>query len=91
MGMVTACTKRPVNLETIEAAVDRIEERLEERLEKTGRSEIQSEWLGEQVMAELQHIDQVAYIRFASVYRKFQNLTEFMDELEELTEASGEA
>lgn len=90
MGMVTACTKRPVNLETIEAAVDRIEERLEERLEKTGRPEIQSEWLGEQVMAELQHIDQVAYIRFASVYRKFQNLTEFMDELEELTEASGE-
>lgn len=91
MGMVTACTKRPVNLETIEAAVDRIEERLEERLEQTGRSKIQSEWLGEQVMAELQHIDQVAYIRFASVYRKFQNLTEFMDELEELTEASEEA
>lgn len=87
MGMVTACTKRPVNLETIEAAVDRIEERLEERLERAGRSVIESEWLGERVMSELQQIDPVAYVRFASVYRKFEDVTEFSDELKGLSEA----
>lgn len=87
-GMITACTKRPVNLETIEAAVERIEERVEERLEETGRSEIESEWLGERVMEELEGIDPVAYVRFASVYRKFKDVTEFMDELKGLS--SGE-
>lgn len=85
IGMVTACTKRPVNLETIEAAVDRIEERLEERLEETGGSRIESAWLGQQVMGELQAIDPVAYVRFASVYREFQDVTEFMEEVRELS------
>lgn len=84
IGMVTACTKRPVNLETIEAAVDRIEERLEERLEETGGSRIEGAWLGEQVMQELQEIDPVAYVRFASVYREFQDVTDFMEEVREL-------
>jgi transcriptional repressor NrdR len=86
IGMVTACTKRPVNLETIEAAVDRIEERLEDRLEDTGGSRIESAWLGEQVMQELQAIDPVAYVRFASVYREFQDVTDFMEEVRELAE-----
>lgn len=86
VGIVTACTKRPVNLETIEAIVDRIEE----RLERLGAAEIASEWLGEQVMDELQEIDQVAYVRFASVYRQFKDVTEFMEELKGLSEAGTE-
>ena len=86
LGLVTACTKRPVNLETIEAVVDRIEE----SLEALGTAEIDSEWLGERVMEELQEIDQVAYVRFASVYRQFKDVTEFMDELKGLSEAGAE-
>lgn len=87
LGIVTACTKRPINLETIEAAVDRIEGRMEEM----GAVEIPSEWLGERVMEELEKIDQVAYVRFASVYRQFQDVTEFMDELKGLGEPAAES
>jgi len=86
MGLVTACTKRPVNLETIEAAVDRIEETLDE----TGSVEVESRWLGERVMEELQEIDPVAYVRFASVYRQFKDVTEFMEELEQLSGEDGD-
>jgi transcriptional repressor NrdR len=85
-GIVTACTKRPVNIDTIEAAVDRIERRLEE----SGRVEVESRWLGEQVMAELQEVDEVAYVRFASVYRQFKDVTEFMNELRGLREPDEE-
>ena len=86
LGIVTACTKRPVNIDTIEAAVDRIEQRLEE----SGRVEVESSWLGEQVMAELQEVDEVAYVRFASVYRQFKDVTEFMEELRGLRESDEE-
>jgi transcriptional repressor NrdR len=86
LGIVTACTKRPVNIDTIEAAVDRIEQRLEE----SGRVEVESSWLGEQVMAELQEVDEVAYVRFASVYRQFKDVTEFMEELRGLREPAEE-
>jgi transcriptional repressor NrdR len=86
LGIVTACTKRPVNIDTIEAAVDRIEQRLEE----SGRVEVESRWLGEQVMAELQEVDEVAYVRFASVYRQFKDVTEFMNELRGLREPDEE-
>ena len=86
LGIVTACTKRPVNIDTIEAAVDRIEQRLEE----SGRVEVESSWLGEQVMNELQEVDEVAYVRFASVYRQFKDVTEFMDELRGLREPDEE-
>lgn len=86
MGLVTACTKRPVNLETIEAAVDRIEETLDE----TGSVEVESRWLGKRVMEELQEIDPVAYVRFASVYRQFKDVTEFMEELEQLSGEDGD-
>jgi transcriptional repressor NrdR len=85
-GIVTACTKRPVNIDTIEAVVDRIERRLEE----SGRVEVESRWLGEQVMAELQQVDEVAYVRFASVYRQFKDVTEFMNELRGLREPGEE-
>lgn len=80
-GILTACAKRPVNLETIEGIVERIEE----RMDAMGWMEIASSWLGEQVMAELHSIDQVAYVRFASVYRQFEDATEFMDELKGLS------
>lgn len=86
LGIVTACTKRPVNLETLEGIVERIEQGMEER----GTIEVPSAWLGEQVMEELQEVDQVAYVRFASVYRKFKDVTEFMDELKGLSEAGPE-
>lgn len=85
-GIVTACTKRPVNIDTIEAAVDRIEQRLEE----SGRVEVESRWLGERVMEELQEVDEVAYVRFASVYRQFKDVTEFMNELRGLREPGEE-
>ena len=85
-GIVTACTKRPVNIDTIEAIVERIEQRLEE----SGRVEVESRWLGEQVMQELQEADEVAYVRFASVYRQFKDVTEFMNELRGLREADEE-
>lgn len=80
-GVHTACTKRPVNIETIQGIVGRIEERMDDE----GMLEVPSAWLGEQVMQELQSIDQVAYVRFASVYRKFEDVTEFMDELKGLS------
>lgn len=86
LGIVTACTKRPVNIDTIEAIVERIEQRLEE----SGRVEVESRWLGEQVMQELQQADEVAYVRFASVYRQFKDVTEFMNELRGLRESDEE-
>ena len=86
IGIVTACTKRPVNIDTIEAIVERIEQRLEE----SGRVEVESRWLGEQVMEELQEADEVAYVRVASVYRQFKDVTEFMNELRGLRESDEE-
>lgn len=80
-GILTACAKRPVNMETIEAIVERIEE----RMERLGTMDVPSEWLGEQVMRELGQLDHVAYVRFASVYRNFQDVTEFMNELKGLS------
>lgn len=77
VGLVTSCKKRPVNLETIEGIVDRIEERMDD----VGMAEVESQWLGERVMDELQAVDEIAYVRFASVYRQFKDVTEFVDEL----------
>jgi transcriptional repressor NrdR len=84
-GILTACAKRPVNVETIE----RIVERIEERMDEMGWLEVPSSWVGEQVMEELQTIDEVAYVRFASVYRQFQDVTEFMAELKGLSTGEG--
>ncbi len=75
-----ACAKRPVSLAAIEEIVDRIEEELEAADER----EVGSQKIGELVMRHLQTIDQVAYVRFASVYRNFQDTTEFMEEVREL-------
>jgi transcriptional repressor NrdR len=79
-GLKRACEKRPVSINTIETIADRIERVLQER----GEKEIQSSVIGETLMRELHDTDPVAYVRFASVYRSFKDISEFMVELEEL-------
>jgi transcriptional repressor NrdR len=80
-GIKQACQKRPVSIETIEEIANKIEKDLMER----GDKEIQAVALGEQVMQELRQLDQVAYVRFASVYRDFRDIEEFMTELQSLS------
>jgi len=79
-GVVRACEKRPVTLGQIEAIADDIEQELRGRLE----SEVKSERVGEMVMARLKDLDEVAYVRFASVYRSFKDINTFMEELTKL-------
>ena len=79
-GIQKACEKRPVSVETIEKLVDRLEIRMQE----SGEREVGATTLGEWVMAELHGVDQVAYVRFASVYRSFKDISEFMVELQDL-------
>ena len=79
-GLKRACEKRPVSIEAIEAVVDRIERGLLER----GEKELPSSAIGEALMRELHVLDKVAYVRFASVYRSFEDIGEFMEELEAL-------
>jgi transcriptional repressor NrdR len=79
-GIKKACEKRPVSMETIERLVDRLETRLQEG----GEREIPTVAIGECVMNELHEIDEVAYVRFASVYRSFKDINEFMSELQDL-------
>ena len=82
-GLTRACEKRPVSVDTIEALATRIERQMLER----GESEVTSREIGEAVMAALHDLDAVAYVRFASVYREFRDVHEFMRELEELIAA----
>ncbi len=79
-GIQKACQKRPVSVPVMEEIVDRIEKAVQEK----GHKEIISTDIGETVMKELQSLDEVAYVRFASVYRSFKDINEFMDELKEL-------
>jgi transcriptional repressor NrdR len=79
-GLKLACQKRPVSSEQLDEVVDRIERRLQE----TGDKEVPASVIGEAVMKELSKLDEVAYVRFASVYRSFKDLGEFMSELKEL-------
>ncbi len=74
-GLLKACEKRPVSMDQIQKTVDRIEAHLIEKSEK----EIPSSVLGEEVMNELKSLDDVAYVRFASVYRSFKDIGEFVD------------
>ncbi|MCK5544050.1 MAG: transcriptional repressor NrdR [Desulfobulbaceae bacterium] len=76
-GLKTACEKRPVSIARIEKFVDS----LEGELQDMGEQEIATEIIGERVMAGLHKIDEIAYVRFASVYRQFRDINEFMDEL----------
>lgn len=79
-GIVKACEKRPISKTDIELVVDRLETRLQESTER----EISTTTIGEWVMKELHDMDEVAYVRFASVYRSFRDINEFMQELQEL-------
>ena len=79
-GIKRACEKRPVSVDTIEGLTDSIERQLQE----SGEREVTSRAIGEAVMREMHDVDGVAYVRFASVYRSFRDVHEFMHELEEL-------
>jgi transcriptional repressor NrdR len=80
-GILRALEKRPVSVEKIEAVVSQIEH----ILQSTGEREVQSLKVGELVMDQLKQLDQVAYVRFASVYRDFKDLNEFRDEIDRLS------
>ena len=86
-GLKKACEKRPVSAAAIEHAADRVERFIAER----GEKEVPSSVVGEAVMRELHKLDQVAYVRFASVYRSFQDVGEFMRELQQLIKERGGA
>lgn len=79
-GLLRACEKRPVPLETIEKTVSDIESNLQNSLEK----EVTSQRIGELTMEKLKDIDEVAYVRFASVYRQFKDVSTFIDEVSKL-------
>ncbi|MBI4411615.1 MAG: transcriptional repressor NrdR [Deltaproteobacteria bacterium] len=81
-GLKKACEKRPVSTETIEKMVDGIERELQE----SGEKEVPSSRIGQRVMNALHRIDPVAYVRFASVYRSFKDVNEFMEELKGIVE-----
>ncbi|MBM4762518.1 transcriptional regulator NrdR [Bacillus sp. B15-48] len=79
-GLIKACEKRPVALKQLEEIVSEIEK----ELRNNGVSEVKSEAIGEMVMDRLANIDEVAYVRFASVYRQFKDINVFIEELKEL-------
>jgi transcriptional repressor NrdR len=79
-GIVAACKKRPVSVKKVESIVDKIEN----LIEKSGKMEIPSTEIGRYVMTELYELDEVAYVRFASVYRKFKDISEFITEVKDI-------
>ena len=81
-GMIRACEKRPVAFDTLEKIADEIEQELQNSLER----ETSTERIGELVMERLKKVDEVAYVRFASVYRQFKDINTFMVELNKLLE-----
>ena len=81
-GMLRACEKRPVSVETLDRAITNIETVIQNSLDR----EVQSDKIGELVMEKLKDIDEVAYVRFASVYRQFKDINTFMSELNKLLE-----
>lgn len=79
-GILMACKKRPIGMKKIESIVDKIED----KIDKLSKTEIHSNEIGEYVIAELYSLDDVAYVRFASVYRKFEDRDEFVNEVKGL-------
>ena len=79
-GIQRACEKRPVSIATIEKVVDQMEVKLQE----SGEKEVAASRIGEAIMEALQALDEVAYVRFASVYRQFRDINEFMSELTDI-------
>ena len=84
-GLVRACEKRPVSVQQLEAIADRIESELQDRQDR----EMRTTEIGARIMDELRRIDQVAYVRFASVYRQFRDVGEFKREVDELQREKG--
>jgi len=85
-GIIRACEKRPVSMEQMERLIDHIESKLHSSMEK----EISSEFIGELVMTGLKDLDEVAYVRFASVYRQFKDINTFINELTKLLNEKAE-
>ncbi len=79
-GILKACEKRPVSMEKVEAVVDKVEKELQKSFDK----EVKAQVVGELVMEYLHKLDEVAYVRFASVYRQFKDINHFMKELKDL-------
>ncbi len=79
-GMLKACEKRPITVDVIENFINNLEREFQER----GDKEISSSEIGERVIRKLYEVDEVAYVRFASVYRSFKDVNQFMDELKDL-------
>ena len=79
-GMLRACEKRPVSVDALEKITDEIEQELQNSLER----EVSTTEIGEMVMTRLKDIDEVAYVRFASVYRQFKDVNTFLEELQKL-------
>jgi transcriptional repressor NrdR len=84
-GLLTASEKRPVSIQQLEAIADRIEAELQERPER----EMTTEDIGARLMQELKQLDQIAYVRFASVYRQFRDVGQFKREVDELQKLKG--
>ena len=80
VGLKKACEKRPISMEVL----DQVAHRIEKKFQENGDAEIPSRSIGEEVMTELLRLDHVAYVRFASVYREFKDLNQFMDELKDI-------
>jgi transcriptional repressor NrdR len=87
VGMKKACQKRNISMNTLEAFVDELERELQE----TGEKELPSSVVGERVMTKLHELDDVSYVRFASVYREFKDINDFMSELKELFESQSKS
>ena len=81
-GLLKACEKRPVSSEQLDQVVDRVERQCMEAFDK----EVPSKVIGNLIMQELRHLDQVAYVRFASVYREFKDVSQFLEELKPMLE-----
>lgn len=84
-GLMTACEKRPVAIDVLENIVSDIEKDCNEKFEK----EVPTKFVGEEVMTHLHNVDPIAYVRFASVYREFKDVTDFVDELRDLLKEKG--
>ncbi len=82
-GLLISCKKRPIGTDRIDAIVEAIEK----KLTGLGVREVQSSWIGEEIMSALKDLDKVAYVRFASVYRQFKDINELMDEVKTLFDA----
>ena len=84
-GLIKACEKRPVSMDELERLVDELERELSQQFER----EVPSRQIGERMMKKLHLLDPVAYVRFASVYREFKDVEQFMKELKELLALKG--